>query len=82
MSPSSPMSQYFAANPVRGLKNGPRLVQRPRKVVAIVVQIDVCVLRSVKAAALAVGHRAIEPAHDLARGLKEILAHKTLEPWT
>src|ERR1035438_4195608 len=56
-----------------------RLVERPGEVVAIVVEIDVGILRGEKAAPLAVCHYGIEPCDDLARRLPEIFADKALE---
>ena len=61
------------------VQHGPGLVHRPRKVVAVVVQPHIRVLRCIKAAALAVRHRRVQPAHNLLRRLQKILAHKTLE---
>ena len=61
------------------VEHGARLVQGPGKVVAVVVEADVGVLRGVKAAALTIGHGRVQPADDLLRRRSKILADKALE---
>ena len=62
-----------------GVQDGAGLVQRPGKVIAVVVEVDVGILRGVEAAALAVGHDGIEPGDDLARCLAEVFADEALK---
>ena len=60
------------------VQNGARLIERPRKVVAVVVEIDIRILRSIEAAALAIGHHRIEPRNNLLGCLAEIRPHEAL----
>ncbi len=53
--------------------------ERPGKVVAVVVQVDVGVLRGIEPTALAVVHGGVEPVHNLQRCRAEILAGKALK---
>ena len=62
-----------------GLEHGAGFVQGPGKVVAVVVEIDVGILRGVKAAAIAIGHHGIQPGNDLLRGLAKVFADEALK---
>ena len=57
------------------IENGASFIDSPCKVVAVVVEAHIGVLRSIKAAAFAVRHRRVEPRHNLARGSEKVLAH-------
>src|SRR5208337_2277340 len=62
-----------------GVENGAGLFERPRKVVAIVVEANIGILGGEESAALAVGHGRVEPRYDLSRGFEEVLAYIALE---
>ena len=55
-----------------------RLSQRPGEVVAVVVEVDVGVLRGIKAAPFAVAQGRLQPAHDFFHGAQKILAPQVL----
>ena len=62
-----------------GIEHGTGFIERPCEVVAVIVEVDVGVLRSIEATALAVGHHRVEPGDDFVSGLTEIFTNECLE---
>ncbi len=52
-------------------EHGTRLIDRPGEVIAIIIHGNVSILRSIKAASLAVTQPLIDPANDVARHVGE-----------
>ena len=50
-----------------GIEHGARLVQRPGKVVAVVIEIDIGILRGIEATAVSICHHPVEPRDNLLR---------------
>jgi hypothetical protein len=60
-------------------QDGASFIERPGKVIAVVVHVDIGVLRRVEAAALAVAEPLVHPADDVARHVrKELLAGRLI----
>ena len=61
-------------------QHGPRLVQRPGEVVAVVLHRNVGVLRSIKSAVLTIAQPLVHPADDVLRDIREQLFTRSLVP--
>ena len=62
-----------------GIEHSTGFFECPGEVVAVVIEIDIGILRSVESAPFPIGHHPVKPGHDLLRRLAEVFTDETLE---